>query len=374
MAEHQGSTTTLTRSTNSKPVFAVAWLCAALSTGCASEPAPIDYSGPTAEWVDYGNSVGGDRYSPLTQITPDNVTELEVAWVYNTGDVSDGRGEVRSPSTFEATPILVDGTMYVCTPFNRVIAIDPETGEERWTYDPHIDFSGSYANQLVCRGVSTWLDPEAAGPAGEESSAEEQGPCRRRIFTATNDARLIAIDAADGAPCEDFGTAGVVDLNPGVGEALWRGEYQVTSPPAIAGDLVIVGSAVADNVRLDAPSGVVRAYDTRTGELRWAWDLAPPFEVPNAQYAPDTGYLLGTPNVWAPFSVDQERNLLFVPTGNPTPDYYGGDRHGSDYYGSSVVALRASTGEVVWHFQAVHHDVWDWSRRPRWGCCSSSTG
>ncbi len=330
--------------------FAYPWLV--LVTGCGGAPAPIDYSGPTAEWVDYGNTAGGDRYSPLTQITPQNVEQLEIAWTYHTGDVSDGRGEVRSGSTFEATPILVDGTMYVCTPFNRVIALDPETGEERWTYDPKTDLSGSYGNQLVCRGVSTWLDP------GVEET--ESAPCRRRIFTATNDARLIALDAADGAPCEDFGAAGVIDLNAGVGEALWLGEYQVTSPPAIAGELVIVGSAVADNVRLDAPSGVVRAYDVRSGELRWAWDLAPPMEVPDALYAAETGYMLGTPNVWAPFSVDEERDLLFVPTGNPTPDYYAGQRNGSDYYGSSVVALRASTGEVVWHFQTVHNDVWDY--------------
>lgn len=309
---------------------------------------PIDYSGPTADWLDYGNSRGGDRYSPLTQITPDNVKHLQVAWIQHTGDVSDGRGEVRSTTAFEATPILVDGTLFVCTPFNRVIALNPETGTERWSYDPKVDLQGGYANQLVCRGVTTWLDSEL-----------EDGTCRRRIFTATNDARLIALDAETGAPCEDFGESGQVDLNPGVGEQLWRGEYQVTSPPAVAGDIVIVGSAVADNVRTDAPSGVVRAYDVRTGELIWGWDLAPPFDIPNAQFAAETGYMLSTPNVWAPFAVDEERDMVFVPTGNPTPDYYGGYRNGIDYYGSSIVAMRASTGEVLWHFQTVHHDLWD---------------
>ena len=187
----------------------------------------------------------------------------------------------------------------------------------------------------------------------------QDGACRRRIFTATNDARLVALDAATGAPCKDFGESGQVDLNHGVGEQLWRGEYQVTSPPAVAGDIVIVGSAVADNVRTDAPSGVIRAYNARSGGLVWDWDLAPPFDVPDAQFAAETGYMLSTPNVWAPFAVDEARDTIFVPTGNPTPDYYGGHRHGIDYYGSSIVALRASTGEVLWHFQTVHHDLWD---------------
>jgi quinoprotein glucose dehydrogenase len=311
-------------------------------------PGPIDYAGPTADWLEYGGSAGGERYSPLTQITPENVEHLEVSWTYHTGDVSDGRGEVRSTTAFEATPILVEGTLFLCSPFNRVIALDPETGAERWSYDPKVDLSGGYANQLICRGVSSWLDSE-----------RDTGVCRRRIYTATNDARLVALDSETGTPCEDFGMNGEVDLNPGVGDQLWRGEYQITSPPAVAGDLVIVGSAVADNVRIDAPSGVVRAYDARSGELRWAWDLAPPFEVPDAGYAAETGYMLGTPNVWAQFSVDEARDLLFVPTGNPSPDYYGGQRNGIDYYGSSVVALRASTGQVLWHFQTVHHDLWD---------------
>ncbi len=309
---------------------------------------PIDYLGPTAEWLDYGNSRGGDRYSPLTQITPDNVGHLEIAWVHHTGDVSDGRGEVRSTTAFEATPILVDGTLFVCSPLNRVIALDPETGSERWSYDPEVALEGGYANQLVCRGVTTWLD-----------SAPGNGACRRRIFTATNDARLVALDAATGEPCQEFGESGQVDLNDGVGEQLWLGEYQVTSPPAVAGDIVIVGSAVGDNQRTDAPSGVVRAYDARSGELVWGWDLAPPFDVPSAQYAAETGYMLSTPNVWAPFAVDEERDMVFLPTGNPTPDYYGGHRNGIDYYGSSIIALRASTGEVLWHFQTVHHDLWD---------------
>jgi quinoprotein glucose dehydrogenase len=318
----------------------------ALVAGCGR--GPLDHSGPLAEWPEYGGDAGGERFSPLTQITPANVRHLEVAWIYHTGDVSDGRGEVRSTTAFEATPIVVDGTMFVCTPFNRVIALDPETGDEQWVFDPEVDLTGGYANQLVCRGLTTWKDPDPTVQT-----------CGRRIFTATNDGRLIALDAATGERCPDFADSGEVDLTVGVGETLWLGEYQVTSPPAVAGDLVIVGSAVADNTRTDAPTGAIRAYDVRSGSLAWAWDLAPPFDIPDAPRAAETGYMLATPNVWAPFAVDQDRDLLFVPTGNPVPDYYGGHRQGIDYYGSSVVTVRASTGEVLWHFQTVHHDLWD---------------
>jgi len=303
---------------------------------------------PASPWSAYGGDEGGQRHSPLSEITRDNVSRLAIAWEYHTGDLSDGKGDIPSTSAFQATPIMVDQTLYFCTPFNRVIALDPETGQERWAYDPRTDLSGQYANQLVCRGVSSWLDADR--PAGSA--------CRRRIFTATNDARLIALDAATGTPCADFGNQGIVDLNPGVGDILWRGEYQVTSPPAVVHDLVIVGSAVADNVRVNPPSGVVRAWDARTGALRWSWDLAPPDFVPSPDNTGSAGYALGTPNVWAPMSVDTRRDLVFVPTGNPSPDYFRGGSN-LDYYGSAVVALRASTGQVVWHYQTVHRDLWD---------------
>ncbi len=292
------------------------------------------------------------RYAPLPDITPSNLSRLEQAWVYRTGDVSDGKGAVRSTSAFEATPILVDDTLYFCTPFNRVIALDPESGEERWSYDPKIDLSGRYANQLVCRGVASWLDPER----------QEDEPCRRRIFTATNDARLIALDAATGEPCGDFGDSGQIDLTRRVGRILWKGEYQVTSPPAVVHDLVVVGSAVSDNARVDAPSGVVRAYDARSGALRWSWNPAPDSSPSGAEGGEptDADYRLGTANVWSVMSVDPERDLIVLPTGNSAPDYYGGHRDGLDDYASSVVALRASTGQPVWHFQTVHHDLWDY--------------
>jgi quinoprotein glucose dehydrogenase len=301
------------------------------------------------DWPAYGGDLGGQRHSSLEIITPVNVGSLAPAWTYHHGDVSDGRGDVPSTTAFQNTPILVGDTLYLCTPFNRVIALDPATGAERWVHDPEIDLSARYANQLVCRGVAAWQDDGAAAGAA----------CRRTVFTATNDARLIALDAATGERCARFGSAGEVDLNAGPGEQKWQGEYQVTSPPAVAGDLVVVGSAVSDNARVDAPSGVVRAFDARTGALRWAWDLAPPGFDYETGLKSAAGYALGTPNVWAPMSVDAARGLVFVPTGNASPDYYHGERSDMNHYGSSVVALYAATGEVAWHFQTVHHDLWD---------------
>ena len=305
-------------------------------------------STPQGEWASYGHDPGGSRYSPLTQIDRKNVKQLKVAWTSRTGDLSDGKN-ARSSSAFQCTPIFVDGTLYVVSPFNRVIALDPMTGKDRWTYDPKIDLKRGYHNQLNSRGLSTWLDPKLK--TGQ--------PCRRRILMGTNDSRLIALDALTGNPCADFGEGGQVDLKPGVGiNERDSGEYQVTSPPAIIKDLVIVGSAIGDNNRVTAPSGVVRAYDIRTGQLRWSWDPIPPKFEKTAKS--EGGYQLGTANVWSIISVDEGRDLVFLPTGNTSPDYFGGERHGSDYYSSSVVALRGTTGEVVWHFQTVHHDVWDY--------------
>jgi quinoprotein glucose dehydrogenase len=328
----------------SKRSFRVAALAALLALGPAARA-----GGPAADWPAYGGDPGGQRFTPLAEITRENVARLRVAWTYRTGDVSDGKGAVPSTTAFENTPLLVDGTLVVCTPMNRVIALDPETGAERWVFDPELDLSGRYANQLICRGVASWQDRTRG--AGEA--------CRRRLFMGSNDARLFALDARTGRLCADFGQSGQLDLNPGAGRSDWKGEYQVTSPPAVIGERVVVGSAVADNQRTDAPSGVVRAFDARTGALAWAWDLAPPGFVRTPENTSAAGYALASPNVWAPMSVDEARDLVFVPTGNPTPDYYRGDTR-IDHYGSSIVALRGSTGEVVWHFQTVHRDLWDY--------------
>ncbi len=318
----------------------------AFFVGCSPSTAGPP-GGASSEWPSYGNDPGGMRYAPLEQIDATNVAALEVAWTAHTGDVAIG-DEYRTTSAFELTPILVDGTLYACTPFNRVLALDPASGAERWAFDPEIDRFANWANQLVCRGVSHWRDPDA----------EAGSVCASRIFTATLDARLIALDAATGTPCAGFGDGGTVDLNPGVGDQLWTGEYSITSPPAIVAGRVVVGSAVGDNQRTNAPSGVVRAYDARTGALAWAWDLAPPDDAALPKAA-GTSYTLSTPNVWAPMAVDTERGVVFVPTGNPTPDYASGHRQGLDHYGSSVVALDGATGAIRWAFQTVHHDLWD---------------
>ena len=295
-------------------------LIAIVVAGCRTS-APVD-------WPAYGHDAAGTRHSPAAQITRENVSQLEVAWTYRTGDYGVGDGAAR----FETTPLFVDGTLYLTTPFGRVIALDPDTGRERWNYDPRATIAdyGDFAN----RGVSTWVDPKSG---------------RRRIFVATIDSRLIAIDAVTGKPCSDFGANGEVNLERDLVNApLYKGEYEITSPPAILHDLVIVGSSISDNVRANAPAGVVRAYDARTGALRWKWDPVP------------TSDAIGAANAWSAFSVDADRDLVFVPTGSASPDFFGGERPGADLYANSVVALRGATGEVVWAFQVVHHDLWDY--------------
>ena len=321
---------------------------AVLAAGCGA-PEPIPAGGPLDDWPAYGHDPGGARHSPLEQIHRGNVRRLEVAWTYHTGDRNRPARSGRNYA-FEATPILVDGTLFLSTPSNRVIALDPETGHERWVYDPGVDLSRHYS-EFTSRGVSTWLDPRA--PAG--------AACRRRIFVGTLDARLIALDAATGSCCADFGAGGQVDLFQGAGNAS-RGDYEVTSPPAIIGDLVVVGSAIGDNQRADDASGVVRAFDARTGALRWSWDPIPRRRDDPARttWAGDSADSSGAANAWSVLSADPERGLVFVPTGSASPDFYGGERRGDNRYANSVVALRASSGEVVWHFQVVHHDVWDY--------------
>jgi quinoprotein glucose dehydrogenase len=302
----------------------------------------------TSSWPDYGGE-DAQHYAAGTDITPQNVGELRKVWEYHTGDMSAGGPDMPATSAFENTPILMDGTLFLCSPFNRVIALDPATGEERWTFDPAVERDRNLSNQFVCRGVSFWKD----------STAAEAATCASRIFMATTDARLISLDAKTGKRCIDFANGKDVDLSSGVGESHWKGEYSHTSPPAIIGNLVIVGGSVGDNARMDGPSGVVRAYDARSGEKVWAWDLAPPDFVAKPEQLTNEGYTKGTPNVWAPMSVDAQRDLVFVPTGNPSPDYFRPGETPLDYYGSAVVALRGSTGKPVWHYQMVHNDHWD---------------
>jgi quinoprotein glucose dehydrogenase len=325
-------------------LLAAATAFACLSCGDAG-PLAVESGGPDAEWTHYGADPGGSRWSPLRQITPRNVAHLELAWEFHTGDVSKGDGEGRGKTSFQATPIVVGDTLYFCSPLNRVFALDPETGEPRWVADPGVVDTQGWTR--TCRGVA-W------------TRVAESGACAERIFTATMDARLVALDARTGARCADFGRDGEVQLSRGV-TGFRSDEYGVTSPPTVIGDIVAVGALVGDGRRVDAPGGVVRGFDTRTGALRWAFDPVPP-GTPPLPPAPDgtPRYHPGTPNAWSIFSADPDRDLLFVPMGNPSPDFYGGKRDGIDYYGSAVVALRGSTGEGVWRFQTVHHDLWDY--------------
>ena len=326
----------------SRSAWVVAVFAAGLLSACGEDPS--SRGGAVSVWPSYGGNENASRYSPLEEITPENVEDLEVAWTYHHGDMDDGSGGALLPTSFQNTPIVVDDTLYFCTPFNRVIALDADTGEERWSYDPAVDHTGMYI--VTCRGVSSWIDPRASSDA----------ICRHRIFSGTVDARLIALDAKTGRPCEDFGDAGAIDLRGGVGDVV-PGEYGVTSPPTVVGDRVITGAMVLDNRRVDMPGGVVRAFDARSGEEVWAWDPVPPGTPPPAA---GVRYRRGTTNAWTAFSADETLGLVYVPTGNMSADFYGGHRDGLDYYSSSVVALDVNSGRVVWHFQTVHHDVWDY--------------
>lgn len=307
-----------------------------------------------ATWSAYGGGPGGARYSPATGIDPTNVGELAVAWTYRTGDVSDGT-RFRRQSKFEATPILDGRTLYLSTPFDRIIALDAATGAERFSYDPAIDRNGTYSEGLVSRGVSLWRD-----------ARDPDVPCGRRVFLGTLDARLVAVDASAGEPCEDFGDGGTVDLTEGVGSLVdgevEQGEYQVTSPPAVVGDVVVVGSAQGDNRGVALERGTVRGFDARSGTLRWSFDPIPrsPEDPGWATWEVEGQNVTGAANAWSVLSADPERDLVFVPTGSASPDFYGGERKGENAFANSLVALQGSTGELVWHFQVVHHDLWDY--------------
>ncbi|MFN7927845.1 MAG: pyrroloquinoline quinone-dependent dehydrogenase [Blastocatellia bacterium] len=310
-----------------------------------TEPTPLtNVTAEQANWPNYGRDAGGNRYSPLTQIHRNNVGQLKVAWTYHTGEAN-STSPLRKYGAFEATPLMVDNTLYISTPFSRVIALDAQTGQERWVYDPKMDLNVRYS-EATSRGVSTWLDPE-----------QKLG---RRIFLATLDARLISLDAKTGQPCSDFGENGQVELKHDVRFTDAR-NYQVTSPPAIINNLVVVGSAIGDNRGVELERGVVRAYDAHTGQLKWSWDPIPiqPDDPARQTWKGESAQKTGAANAWAPLSADSERGLVFVPTSSPSPDFYGGERLGDNRYANSIVALRAATGEVVWQYQLVHHDLWD---------------
>ena len=336
--------------------FFASAFCLLILNACSVPPTgqAIDYSGPTADWQAYAAAPGGGRFSAATQITPENVGRLEQAWVYRTGDMRRaGEHPITYPngkvmpglaSSWQLTPLLVNGRLYGCTAFNRVFALDAATGAELWSYDPGVDIS---REALVnCRGVSSWQDPQDAG-----------GSCSHRIITSTMDSRLIALDGTTGKPCDDFGDGGVVNLRSGIGEHLAY-EYSSLSPPAIIGDRVVVGTMVLDRVHNNMPSGVVRAFDVRSGALSWYWDPIPPGQEPVYDENGEPEFYRGTTNVWSIISVDEERDLVFLPTGNTSTDFSAG------------CATTSITGPVPWSPCA--EAPGRWSGTSRW--CTTTSG
>ena len=307
-------------------------------------PAPADHY----EWRSYGNDPGGMRYSSLTQINRGNVTQLQRAWTYHTGEIALGLGKGGSRVTaFQSTPLVIDGILYLSTPSNRVIAVDAESGAEQWQFDPQ---AGTAKRRFQShRGVAYWEGPSSKGDGKE-----------RRILFGTFDARLIALDATNGKPCPDFGTAGAVDLRKGVADNWQTSSYGVTSPPAIYKNLVIMGAGVPEGPS-KGPSGDVRAFDVRTGKLVWRFHTVPrPGEPGHNTWEGDSWQDRTGVNVWSIMTVDVEQGMVFLPLGSAAYDFYGADRKGQNLYANSLVALNAATGKLVWHYQMVRHDIWDY--------------
>ncbi len=320
-------------------VFAITLLLTSgrYEVGTPSAAGTGQANNPSGEWRSYGASKTGTRFAAADQINLDNVTQLEKAWEIRT----------RVPGEFKGTPIQVGDGLYLCTGQNIILSLDPDTGLERWRFDPDLQ-SARIGFWDTCRGV-TYYDVPDSNPSAD---------CAERIFTATTDARLIAVDKKTGLPCADFGVNGEISLLQGMGEVI-PGFYFVTSPPTIANDVLVLGGWVLDNQMTEEPSGVVRGFNPLTGELVWAWDMG----REDRTGLPEEGenYTRGTPNVWSLTSADEELGLIYVPTGNGTPDYFGGHRtEAMDQYASSIVALDAGTGRVRWSFQTTHHDIWDY--------------
>jgi len=294
----------------------------------------------SSDWTHYGHDASGTRYAPFEQITPANVNRLKLAWTYRTGDT--GPGEDQN------VPLQIGDTLYTCSRNDHIAALDADTGQERWTFDP----KATSPFWQRCRGLGYYAD------ASVRTNGEARAHCARRLFNTTHDARLIAIDADDGTVCESFGTLGTVDLLKGLGEVK-PGFYLPTSAPLVARNRVIVGGFIADNQEVGEPSGVVRAYDVLSGELVWAWDLGNP--AITREPPPGQTYTRGTPNMWTTASADEELGLVYLPLGNATPDYYGALRTPeSEAFSSSIVALDLDTGTLRWKVQTVHHDLWDY--------------
>lgn len=305
-----------------------------------------------ADWPAYGRTQFGNRYSPLTQLTPANVHNLKVAWVFQTHDLKtpNDPGEI----TDEVTPIKVRDTLYLCSPHQMVFALDAATGKQKWKFDPKIAYNPTFQH-MTCRGVSYAETPAQAAVSAEGTAAPTE--CAQRIFLPTNDGRLIALNAQTGATCPSFGQNGSINLSEGM-PMHEAGFYEPTSPPIVTDKVVIISGAVTDNYSTHEPSGVTRAYDLYTGRLVWAFDAGNPNpnELPSATHH----YVANSPNSWITSAYDAKLNLIYIPTGVATPDIWGGHRSADqERYASGILALNADTGEKVWFYQTVHHDLWD---------------
>ena len=308
-----------------RALLAAGWLGLAVTN--TQTPALADTG-----WAQYGGDQGGQRHSAATQITPANVTGLHQAWSYSTGAMTRHGGSV-SKSAFENTPILNESKLFVCSSFQEVSAIDPGTGREIWRFDPHLsdDKKLDYPNSFNCRGVAYWKGGDGKG----------------RIFLAANNRRLYALDAATGKPVESFGTHGAAIIDDR--KLQHAGQMQFSSAPIVSHGIVVVGSSLDDNQRVDELHGTVHAFDAMTGAPKWNFD---PIQGPNLR--------TGASSVWAPISADDARGLVYLPTSSPSPDFWGGYRTNDSKYSNAVVALKIESGEVAWSFQTSHHDVWDY--------------
>jgi quinoprotein glucose dehydrogenase/quinate dehydrogenase (quinone) len=298
-------------------------------------------AGDPAAWDHYGGDQGGSRFTPAALITPANAAGLEKVWTYRTGELPPAN--VKAHINFQAVPLKIGDGLYFCTPGNNVVALDADTGKQIWRAAPHINTQGIAIR--LCRGLSYY-----AGTG--------EGLCAKRLLMGTVDDQLLAFDLKTGVPCPDFGNHGSVDLKVGLGKSP-PGFHFVSSPPAIVRGVAVVGSFVYDNQTTDAPPGVIRAYDVITGQLKWAWDGLRPTAYPPLK--PGENYPRSGPNSWTLSSADEALGLVYVPTGNPSPDFWGGNRtREMERYGSSIIALDAATGNVRWSFQTTHHDIWDY--------------
>jgi len=306
---------------------------------------------PDEDWRAYGRTDLGQRYSPLTQITPANVKNLKVAWTFRTGDSQGNNDPVET--TFEVTPIKVGDTLYLCSQHQRLFAVDAKTGKLRWSYDPKLQDNPTFQH-LTCRGVAYHETvPGAVNADGTPAPTE----CPRTIFLPVNDGRMIALNADTGQPCESFGNHGTLDLQAGMGVKT-SGFYEPTSPPVVSDKILVVAGSVIDNYSNEEPSGVIRGFDIHTGKLVWAWDSGAIDE--NALASPTHNYTNNSPNSWITAAYDAKLGLIYVPMGVQTPDIWGGNRTAvAERYSSALVALDVNTGKRAWFYQTVHHDLWD---------------